>query len=171
VNGTNYQGVKLVNVTTYLNGPLLFLQARNGKGLIGTKVTGASGCLFVAAGNRPLVQLEGLDNSQAMTRLFSWEGSKGNAYINFGKILDSPSSSYDATNWPNFTSETEPEPRFSTTKFKPERSFSQSVPGDFRDIKSEDAKIELQKYGSDLDKLPKLAAPETKEGEMSEEKE
>ena len=76
-------------VTAYLSEPFLDLRSGDEKkpvGLTPTKVR-AEDCLFVAAGDRPLVFASGVDRDSLTKSLLAWEGS-GNAYGNFNNLLD-----------------------------------------------------------------------------------
>jgi hypothetical protein len=164
----NNHVLNLANVTAYVTEGLLRLRARTGKGLVGTVVKKASDCLFVAAGKKPLIQLDGLDSEEQMKRLFSWEGSKHNAYLNFETMLDSPRSSYSRDDWqkpPDNVDDSKP--GFANCK-KLKRAFSVLVPADFKDLKADDSRMELTAYGANLEKLPKLTAPEGTETENSD---
>jgi hypothetical protein len=143
---------------------LLYLRAKEGgTGLLGTAVLTASNNLFVAAADKPLVQLDGLDKLQ-MERLFSWELSTHNAYLNFETMLRYPSSTYDTGAWPNFTKESDPEPAFSRLNGdKLDRMLSQLVPGDISKMKVADTKLELNKFGARLERLPRVGMSEMKE--------
>jgi serine/threonine protein kinase len=156
----NNHVIKLANVTAYLTEDLLRLRAKTGKGLVGTLVKKASDCLFVAAGKKPLIQLDGVDSEEQMKRLFSWEGSRHNAYLNFETMLDSPRSSYSRDDWqkpPNNVEDTKP--GFANCK-KLKRALSLLVPGDFKDLKADDSKLELTAFGANLEKLPRLTPAE-----------
>jgi serine/threonine protein kinase len=170
---TDYtQVVKLTNLTTYLSGPLLLLRAKeDGSGLVPTAVRKASSNLFVAAGDKPLVQLDGLDKPQ-MERLFRWEDSTHNAYLNFETMLRYPKSTYEASAWPEFTGENNPEPAFSRlTGAKLDTILSQLTPDDLRKMKVDDAKIELKKYGADFEKLPRALSEMKEQAEVKESEE
>jgi hypothetical protein len=168
------QVVRLTNVTAYLTGHFLHLRSRGGKGLVPTVVERAERNLFVAAGAKPraFIQCEGLDSGEQMNRLVSWKGGSHNAYLNYEKMLDSPRTPpYDPETWKKSDNVFDAEPYFSRGKFDgdTERPLSQAVPGDFKVLRTPDAKMDPQKYGADLDRLPEVAAPARPEEDVPEE--
>jgi serine/threonine protein kinase len=169
-SGSTNQVVKLTNVTAYLGEHLVHLRAKNVKGLVPTQVKNPAHCLFVAARNKPLIQIEGLDQKQ-MSRLFLWEVGKGNAYLMYHKLLYSKESSYDQAAWQDSGNDNVKDegPRFPKNKFKLERPAAEAEATDFAGVKLDDlSSMEVQKYGADLDRLPRPAAP--KESDSAEEK-
>jgi serine/threonine protein kinase len=84
--------LRLRRVTTYLGDNLLRLRAaKDIKGLAKTRCDAAD-CLFLPAGERALVRLEGPDGQQrGLREKFSWESSGKNAYGNFTALLDQQS--------------------------------------------------------------------------------
>jgi hypothetical protein len=171
------QMVRLVHVTAYLTGNLLRLRAKGGKGLVPTVVQRATDNLFVAVGAKPaaFIQCEGLDSGEQMTRLCLWKDGSHNAYLNYETMLDSPRTPpYDPDIWkkPDNANVSDAEPLFSRGKFEwdRDRPLSQTVPGDFKRVRTMDAKIDLQKYGADLERLPPLAAPVKAEEDFAEER-
>jgi hypothetical protein len=159
--------VTLDHVTTYLTDYLLWLRAsqeegKSMKGLVPTQFKSATNCLFISAGSKSLVHLEGVDTDEQMKRLFSWEESRHNVYSNFtpslldqlpsgGNEVAMPPLPYGKTQWEGFTQEQDA--RF-------ERLRSSALPASdavlskvvAADLKT---KPELQGYGADLDALPK----------------
>jgi serine/threonine protein kinase len=165
-SGVNHQVLTLANVTAYLTEPLLRLRAKEGgKGLVPTVVKKASDCLFVAAGGKnPLIQMDGLDSDMQMKRLISWEEGRHNAYMKFDKIIKSPLD-YDADRWMKSDNINDPEAQFFDKGKKIDKPLSQVVPGDFREMAKDDAKMEVAKYGADLEALPRPAPLEVQEPE------
>jgi serine/threonine protein kinase len=166
-SATSNQVVRLTNVTTYLTESLLWLRAKSGgKGLIGTSVKRAVDCLFVGAGGKPFIQLDGLDSQGQMKRLIEWEEGKHNAYMKYEKMIDNTEhSSYDAELWQKSDNIKDQDPRFFAKAKKIEKPLSEVTPADFREMKSDDSRVDLQRYGPELDKLPQPTAPESREND------
>jgi serine/threonine protein kinase len=154
--------VKLRRATTYLHEHLVCLRGKSGKGLAFTQVT-ADDCLFVSAGGKALVYLEGPDSDEQMKRVFGWAGTR-NTYAGFDKVLEQHSAGegmaplrYDQEGWKRFANESDPEPRFVQLKFTvpspADRPLSQSMPGDFQP--SAEPPVELRGCGVSLDLLPR----------------
>jgi serine/threonine protein kinase len=161
--------VTLEQVTTYLTDHLVWLRAspeegRTMKGLVPTQFKLATNCLFVSAGGKSLVHLEGVDTEDQMKRLFSWGESRHNLYSNFTpSILDQqPSGGNDAlmpplpygkTQWEGFTQEQDA--RFERLRFSalpaPDAPLSKVLAAEFK-TKPE---ANVQGYGADLEALPK----------------
>jgi hypothetical protein len=163
---SNNHVVKLARVTAYLTEPLLRLRAKTGKGLVGTTVKRVADCLFIAGAKElPLIKLEGLESKELMERLFSWEGSEHNTYLNFETMLDASRSSYSQEDWQKSPGNvTDKDPVFDKCK-KLKRPLSEVVPADFKEVKTEEAKTQLAAFGANLEKLPKLAPAEPAEAE------
>jgi serine/threonine protein kinase len=113
--------IYLKKVTTYLTESLLTLRAfrdltRNSKGLVSTQIKTATDCLFVAAGNKALVHLEGIDSDDQMRSYLSWEDSRRNTYSNYPQLLEfqpwaernmMAPPPYGQRQWEGFTRETD----------------------------------------------------------------
>jgi serine/threonine protein kinase len=155
--------VRLARVTAYLTGHLVRMRAgRELKGLVPVHVKPAADCLFVAAGGKALVHLDGPDTSEdRMKALFLWEGHH-NAYSRFTDMLDQQPRDvmdmrpppYDKEKWKGFTGE-------SDGVFKgvaladppsPDESLVHLGPARFR-VKADP---DQQGYGADIDPLEKL---------------
>jgi len=135
------------------------------KGLVPTQIRSASNCLFMSAGGKSLVHLEGVDTEEQMKRLFWWGDSSHNFYSNFSpSLLDQqptgtsdamPPPPYGKTQWESFTGEQDA--RFErlrlNTPLTSDTPLTKVVASDFR-AKSE---ANLQGYGAELDALPKPA--------------
>src|SRR5262249_54863421 len=154
--------------TTYLNEHLVWLRSgpNTGKGLAFTQVK-AKGCLFAAAGNQPLIRIDGPDGEEQMKNVFRWVG-KGNVYCGFDKILEQKSGAegggrlgYDEKSWRGFANE-DPEPRFVQAKFEvqplTERSLSRAVPQEFRP--AAEPRVDVTGAGADLDQIPRPSSAE-----------
>ena len=79
----------LHKVTTYLGDNLIRLRAtKDIKGLALTRCE-PSGCLFLPAGDRPLVRLEGPEGDESGLRnKLKWESGGRNAYGNFSALIE-----------------------------------------------------------------------------------
>jgi hypothetical protein len=161
------QGIKLKKVTTFLSLPMLCLRgAKSQKDhwLIRTLVDEPANNLFVAADRKqPFIQFDDVESENQMARLIEWKGGTLNAYINFDKMLASPRS-IEKEDWGK--SETinisDENPRFAKGKFERDgdRPLSETAPNDFKTL---EPKVDLQKYGVNLETLPKPAAEAPKE--------
>jgi serine/threonine protein kinase len=163
--------VSLEQVTTYLTDHLVWLRAsqeesKSLKGLVPTQFKTATNCLFVSAGGKALVHLEGVDTEDQMKRLFYWGESAHNLYSNFTQsLLDQQPSGgndgamapppYGKAQWEGFTGEQDA--RFERVRFgvplPADTAFAKVLAADFK-LKSE---ANLQGYGADPDALPKPA--------------
>ncbi|MGH7224887.1 MAG: hypothetical protein ACRELF_16815, partial [Gemmataceae bacterium] len=76
--------LRLGKVTTYLGEHLVRLHAKDAKTLLKTEFM-ASACLFLPAGEKALVRLEGMQN---LRDKFVWQGSSKNAYGNYTPLLE-----------------------------------------------------------------------------------
>jgi len=162
--------ITLEQVTTYLTDHLVWLRAsqeegKSMKGLVPTQFRSATNCLFVSAGGKSLVHLEGVDTEEQMKRIFSWGESGHNLYSNFtASLLDQlpfggnevpamPPLPYSRAQWEGFTQEQNA--RFERLRFNvptaPDASLSRVLAADFK-TKPE---ANVQGYGADLDALPK----------------
>jgi hypothetical protein len=169
------QVVKLANVTSYLTGSLLNLQAKNDKSDIPTVVERTVNNLFVAEekSKRPLITFKGLDSENQMERLIHWEG-KDNTYVNFDeKMLDcerSPGINPDQWLKRDTKVVDDESPTFARGKFEREgdRPLSEAVPGDFKTLETRD-KVDFGKCGANLENLPKLSTQPTLEDDVTKE--
>jgi hypothetical protein len=164
--------ITLEQVTTYLTDHLVWLRAtseegRSTKGLVPTQFKSTTNCLFISAGGKPLVHLDGVDTEEQMKRLFAWGESAHNLYSNFtsclldqqpsggGEAAMMPPPPYGKTQWESFTGEQDA--RFDrlrlSSSLAADASLAKVVPTDFK-TKPE---ANLQGYGADLDALPKPA--------------
>jgi serine/threonine protein kinase len=168
-SGSTNQVVRLANVTAYLTEPLLHLRAKDGgKGLVGTAVRKASDCLFVAAGDKPLIELDGADSRDQMMRLVEWQEGRHNAYVRFDKMLSYPphsSGTYYQEQWRKADNVKDLEAKFFDKGRKIDKPLSQVVAKDFRGMGAGGARGEMQKYGPDVDKLPLPTPQEASEPE------
>jgi hypothetical protein len=154
--------LKLSRVTAYLGGHLVRMRAsREMKGQVPVHVKPATDCLFVAAGGRALVHLDGPDTSEdRMKLLLAWEGHH-NLYSRFNDMLDQQPRDamdmrpppYDKDKWKGFTGE---DARFTGVALAdppaPEESLVRLTPARFR-VKAD---LDPQGYGADIDPLEKL---------------
>jgi hypothetical protein len=160
--------VTLEQITTYLTDHLVWLrgsaeEGRSMKGLVLTQCK-VTNCLFLSAGGKSLIHLDGVDTEEQMKRLFAWGDSGHNVYSNFtSSLLDQqpsggsdammPPPPYGRTQWESFTGEQDA--RFErlrlSTSLAADTSLAKAVPADFK-IKPE---ANVQGYGVDLESLPK----------------
>jgi Protein kinase domain len=170
--------VKLHQLTAYLTGQLLHLQANpkqldtKGVGLVPAHVQ-ASNCLFAPASlGAPLVRLDRVENEKQMAELFVWEGARNNLYgypksqellkIQPESLEAMPLKTFDADAW---LAQWRESPRsFNAVRFKVKvgENFTGVQPGDF-DLLSKDLLPQPppeEGYGAPVEALP---APTTVE--------
>jgi hypothetical protein len=157
-------------LTTYLSDSLLEIRSgeeRKAAGLVPVQVK-ASECLFVAAGERALVQSFGIDSDTVTKQLLAWEG-RGNLYGNYAKMLHvelpgvmtstMPTMPTDLSQktWLAFTRETDDSfGRVSASRPPAADRFGKVQPSDLRvklaDMKRPDAAA--SDFGANLNQLP-----------------
>jgi hypothetical protein len=148
--------VTLQHVTTYLTDHLVRLAGTNARGLVPVQVW-SEDCLFASAGDKPFMHVEGIDAGETpMSRLFSWEQGKHNAYSKSMPMLDPkprtddmPVPPYGQDKWK--TGETDA--LFTSIRFAappPDSSLASVSPAAFRVA----AESDLKTYGVAIDVLP-----------------
>ncbi len=161
--------VELKKTTTYLGDHLVQVRpGATGKGAAFTHVDAAD-CLFVAAGGRPLIYLEGPGSEEQARRAFRWDG-KSNSYAGYEVVLEQQPAGegvmpqrFKQDDWKRLTGETDQSPQFlEGGRFDvappAERALSQAVPSAFRF--QPEPQVEVQGSGAALDQLPRPAAPD-----------
>lgn len=154
-------------VTTYLSEPFLDVRSGDEKkpvGLTPTEVR-ADGCLFVAAGDRPLVYASGVDRDTLTHTLLKWEASR-NLYGNFTRLLDVKANGamgvmmpteWTSSKWLEFTHESDNS--FGSVKFTGNVSdLTKTIADDFLRAKLSDMKktdAVATDYGAALNQLPR----------------
>jgi hypothetical protein len=164
--------VTLRHVTTYLTNHLVWLRAtdpqartnseqsvKNSKGLVETKIASATDCLFVAAADKSLIHLDGIDQPEPY---FSWAENRNNLFSNFkDRFLDQQPKDefmtpppYDRSKWESVTGSMQT--RYERVRFASapplEASFTNLSPADFKIVP--DAGSDLQDYGAVIKDLP-----------------
>jgi hypothetical protein len=159
--------VRLAHVTAYLTCYLVRFRAKDTRALMPAQFKVAD-CLFVAAGDKALVHLDGAEASdERLAALLGWSGQH-NAYTDFPEMLDQqpdsgamPAMPYTRDRWKAFTREADP--AFDRVKLdnRPatDAPLAALTPARFR-VKPDDMRSpDMQPYGVDLEQLPKVAAP------------
>jgi serine/threonine protein kinase len=161
-------GVRLSHVTAYLGGNLVRLHAHDTRALVPAKFKPVSDCLFVSAGGKALVHLDGAEaNDDRLKALLDWDG-RHNAYAKFPQLLDQqpdggamPAMPYNGDKWKEFAHETDAV--FDRVKLDNPPPADASLAGltvsRFRVKPDEMRSPDMQGYGADLDALPRTSIP------------
>jgi hypothetical protein len=160
--------LQLRHVTAYLGGSLVRFHARDTRALVPAQFKPVSDCLFVSAGGKALVHLDGAEASDdRLKALLGWEGSH-NAYSKFPQLLDQqpdggvmPAMPYTGDRWKEFTREYDA--AFDRVKLDnapaADASLASVAPARFR-VKPDEMHVpDMQPYGADVDALAKAAVP------------
>jgi hypothetical protein len=158
-------------VTAYLTQSVVALQAGAGNPVhVPLKVASATGCLFAAAEDNPLVRIDGPQSEQELRRRLLWQG-KRNLYRTAGALLvwqpaekaDMPHR-YDGDRWGELWGRDDDQARFPrAVRFAgfpaPDKTLADVAPADFRVVSLEPPEVGSGPWGADLDRLTDPNAP------------